>query len=303
MKVKSLNPQSKPFIRILSVLLSIVVLFILGSWLTKADKEIQKTVKVVRVKNAVGVSELITDKTIEPYDMYLKEFNQYGTFELNGETKRAVALWEERDQVIGNYAAYYLREKTVLFWDSLVQNKENRNPYLYKMNNKELLNFDADAGLFGEILIPGDIINVRATYQEDDLNLPPEELVLLTSGYTPPKITVSDMLFNEIVVIDMLNGSGESIFDVFYELMSKPEAEREKIIQSSEFKSSITPDSFLFSLTAEEIEKYTLIKAKSPEYTITLLPRTDSIILEYLSDIVERVKAVQNEVLNVDVDQ
>ena len=150
MKVKSLNPQGKPFIRILSVLLSIVVLFILGSWLTKADKEIQKTVKVVRVKNAVGVSELITDKTIEPYDMYLKEFNQYGTFELNGETKRAVALWEERDQVIGNYAAYYLREKTVLFWDSLVQNKENRNPYLYKMNNKELLKFDADAGLFGE---------------------------------------------------------------------------------------------------------------------------------------------------------
>ena len=43
------------------------------------------------------------------------------------------------------------------------------------MDNKELLKFEADAGLFGEILILRDIINVRATYKETDFNLLPEE--------------------------------------------------------------------------------------------------------------------------------
>ena len=105
------------------------------------------------------------------------------------------------------------------------------------------------------------------------------------------------MLFNEIVVVDMLNGGGESIFDVFYDLMSKPEVEQEKIITSTSFKDSITPKSFLFSLTAEEIEKYTLIKAKSPDYTITILPRTDSIILEYLADIAEKVKGLESDIV------
>ena len=295
--VKAINPSSRVYIKGLAVVIAIISLFILGRWLTDADQEVQKTVKVVRLKNAIGVSEIITENSLEPYNMYLGEFKQYGTFEIDGETKRAIVLWDERDQVVGNYASYYLREKTVLFWDSLVTSKENRNPYLYKMDNKELLKFEADAGLFGEILIPGDIINVRATYKETDFNLPPEELILLTDSYEAPTVTVSDMLFNEIVVVDMLNGGGESIFDVFYDLMSKPEVEQEKIITSTSFKDSITPKSFLFSLTAEEIEKYTLIKAKSPDYTITILPRTDSIILEYLADIAEKVKSLESDIV------
>lgn len=298
MKVKGstiTNPQKKVVVKIIAVVLSLVVIVALGTWLTNADQEMQKVISVVRLKESLGVSEIITDAVIEKYDMYLKEFNQYGTIEIGGEQKRAIVLWDERDKVVGNYAAYYLREKTILFWDSMIYNKEKRNPYLYKMDNKELLKFDADAGMFGEILIPGDIINVRATYKEIDFSLPPEELILLSDGYEPPTITVSDMLFNEVVVIDMLNGSGQSIFDAFYDLMSKSQIEQEQLIQSSDFKSKITPASFLFSLTAEEIEKYTLIKAKSPTYTITLLPRTDSIILEYLADIVDKVKNLNIE--------
>lgn len=284
------NPQKKVTIKIIAVVLSVVAIVILGSWLMNADQEMQKVISVVRLKKSLGVSEIITEDSIESYNMYLKEFNQYGTINVNGEDKRAIVLWDERDKIIGNYAAYYLREKTVVFWDSIITNREKRNPYLYKMDNKELLRFEADAGMFGEILIPGDIINVRATYQEIDFSLPPEELVLLSDRYEPPKVTVSDMLFNEVVVIDMLNGSGESIFDAFYDLMSKSQVEQEQIVMSEDFRKKITPASFLFSLTAEEIEKYTLIKAKNPTYTITILPRTDSVILEYLADIVDKVK-------------
>ena len=106
--------------RLFGVFLSliIIVVVIIGSYISSMES--RKTVSVVRIKpdnGGIKAEALITSDMLERYDMYYKEFEQYGTVKFaDGSTRSAVVLWEDKDKVINNrYAGYYLREGTVLF--------------------------------------------------------------------------------------------------------------------------------------------------------------------------------------------
>ena len=241
----------------------------------------------------VGVSEIIREdgKQLKKYDMYYKEFVNYGTYtDADGTTKRAVVLWDEREQLYGKFVSNYQRQDTLVFWDSVVLSKERSNPYLYKIKNKEFLKMNGfSPSEYGDILVPGDHINVRVAYEDDDYTLPPEELVMLHQSGEPPKIIRQEMLFSDVSIVDMLNSSGESIFDAFYELLALPATERERLVEDATFKDKIAPDAYLLALTPEQIDKYIYITKKSNvTITVTVLPRTDdSVILDYLRDLVK----------------
>lgn len=291
-KMNKINPKKNALGRFVAILVAVAVMGGLMIWVTSQNTEFQKTVSVVMWNSPISVSEIIRDdgKQLKKYDMYYKEFMNYGTYEDNGEVKRSIVLWDEREQLFGKYAATFQRSGTVAFWDNLVSNKEHSNTYLYKIKNKEFLKMQGFApSEYGEILVPGDHINVRVAYEDVDYTLPPEELVMLQQQNTePPKVIKREMLFSDVAIVDMLNGSGESIFDAFYELMALPATQREEMVNSDEFKTRVSPDSYLLALTPEQIDKYVYIMKKSGiTITVTILPRTeDSIILDYLRDIV-----------------
>lgn len=262
-----------------------------------ATSENHKTVSVVRLKNDVSANALITDDMIEEYDMYYKEFANAGVQKLSdGSSRQAIVTWDKKDSVVGKrYASYFLRGGTNLYWDETVKEQSKKNSYLYNMDG-ELLNIQMDTEDFGDMVVPGDVLNIRVSYEDTLYDLPSEEAykngVSAGSKVEPVKTTVTEKLFNSVSVLDMLNSKGESIFDIYYSYISKSKAEQKKLLQDSSFLSSVKPDKILLEVTAEEADRFLEISSKSPKYLMTLLPRQgSSAILDSLNDIQKAVNS------------
>ncbi len=298
--VKAKN-SSRAKNRIIGIMVALGLIVFVCIMTFIASAETKKTITVVRVKNdaAIPANALITEDKIEAYDMYYKEFEKYGTMTFSDGKKRStIVRWEDRDLVVGKrYAAYYLRNNTLLFWDSTLADQTRKNSYLYSMSG-ELLNIQMNTvSDFGDMVVPGDSLNIRASYQKTLYNLPTEEEYQLSqeAGKTSEgvKVEVVEPLFSEVQVLDMLNGSGNSIFDIYYEYISMTKAQQQAALNDSGFLASVTPASILLEVTSEEVEHYMEVEAKGAKYQITLLPRDgSSSITDSLSDIQEALAGI-----------
>lgn len=290
MKVKS-NTAGRAKSRVIGVFIALATIVFVCVVTSISASENKKVVSVVRLKDNVSANSMITEDMIEEYDMYYKEFEQYGVVNFSdGTKKKSVVTWEDRDSIVGNrYAAYYLRGGTVLFWDQTVREQTKKNSYLYSMDG-ELLNIKMNTEDFGDMVVPGDTLNIRARYQKVNYDLPTEEQYKLTTeeGGTVQAVTipVTEMLFSEVTVLDMLNSDGNSIFDIYYDYISKSKEEQAALLADSEFLTSVEPDTILLEVTAEEADRFMEIEANDAEYLMTLLPRTgSSSIIDSLAEI------------------
>lgn len=290
MKVK-VNTAGRARSRLFGILIAIGMIVFVCILTSISASENKKTVSVVRLKDSISANSMITEDMIEEYEMYYKEFEQYGVITFSDGTKRkSVVSWDDRDLIVNNrYAAYYLRGGTVLFWDSTVKEQTKKNSYLYSMDG-ELLNIQMDTDDFGDMVVPGDTLNIRARYEKVNYDLPSEDqykLVAADNGSVDAVSTqVTEMLFAEATVLDMLNSQGNSIFDIYYDYISKSKSQQSALLQSDEFLKSIKPETVLLEVTAEEADRFMEIEASKPEYLITLLPRTGSnSIIDSLAEI------------------
>lgn len=301
MKIKA-NNTSRAKNRVLGIIIALGVIIFICIITAISAAENKKTVAVVRVKQDAAISSnaLITEDMIESYDMYYKEFDQYGTMDFSDGSKRSVIVrWSDRDLVVGSrYAAYYLRQGTILFWDQTIKQQTKKNSYLYSMDG-ELLNIQMEPTTdFGDMVVPGDSLNIRVSYPKINYDLPSEEQYQLTleqgNSTQTAETQVTELLFSEVQILDMLNAEGNSIFDIYYDYISASKSKQDEALNSDEFLESITPDSILIECTAEEADRFMEISAKSPTYLMTLLPRTSSsAIIDSLSDIQEALRNVQ----------
>lgn len=302
MKIKA-NNTSRAKNRVLGIIIALAVVVFICIITAISAAENKKTVTVVRIKSDMPISSnaLITEDMVEPYDMYYKEFEQYGTMEFSDGNKRSIIVrWADRDLVIGSrYSAYYLRQGTVLFWDQTMKQQTKKNSYLYSMDG-ELLNIQMEPTTdFGDMVVPGDALNIRVSYVKTNYDLPSEEqyqLALDTGNSVDTVETqVTELLFSEVQILDMLNADGASIFDIYYDFISASKQTQREALENEEFLTSITPKSILIECTAEEADRFMEISAKKPEYLMTLLPRkSSSAIINSLSDIQEAMRGVAN---------
>lgn len=292
MKTKS-STASRAKTRVVGVLIALVFIVVVIILMGIATSESRRQISVVMLKDNVSANAMITDDMIEEYKMYYNELKNYGVSELSDGSKRQqIVEWKLKDQVVGKrYAAYYLRGKTVLFWDQTVKEQSKKNSYLYSMDG-ELLNIQMDTKDFGDMVVPGDVINVRASYNTIDYDLTSEEQYKLSlqSGERPSmtgiQVQKNELLFSEVSILDMLNSDGASIFDIYYDYISKSKAEQNALLQDDSFLNSVKPSTILLEVTAEEADRFMQMEALSADYLMTLLPRTgSSAILDSLSDI------------------
>ena len=299
-KVKATN-ASRARSRLAGILIAFAVIIVVSILTAISSAEMKKVVTVVRIKEdtSIPANALITESMVEPYDMYYKEFQQYGTMKMSdGTTRSTIVRWEERDLVINRrYAAYYLRNDTLLFWDATLKDQTRKNSYLYSMDG-ELLNIQMNTvSDFGDMVVPGDSLNIRAVYQDTLYNLPSEEEYELSmetgSEFSAVEVTVVEPLFKEVQVLDMLNSAGNSIFDIYYSYIAMTKAEQQAALLDDAFLDSVKPDSILLEVTEEEVEHYMEVNSKSAQYQITLLPRkSSSSITDSLSDIQEALAGI-----------
>ena len=288
------NNQSRARNRILGILIALIVVMIITIATAAASAESRKTIAVVRLKDDISANALITDDMLEVYDMYYKEYAQYGTMKFSdGTTRSTIVTWNMRDKVVGQrYAAYYLRGNTVLFWDSTIKDQTRKNSYLYSMSG-ELLNIQmTTTDDFGDMVVPGDSLNIYATYTETNYDLPSEEQYKYqmesgsAQGTSGVEQTKTELMFSEVQILDMLNGNGQSIFDIYYEYISKTKAEQQALLSDDSFLQNVQPASILLEVTSEEVERYMKLQSLGASYQMTLLPRkSSSSITDSLSDI------------------
>ena len=289
------NNASRSKNRLLGIIIAACVIVFICIMTAISSAETKKTITVVRIKSDTPISanSLITDDMLEAYDMYYKEFQQYGTMEFSdGSTRSTIVRWNDKDLVVGKrYAAYYMRGGTVLFWDSTISDQTRKNSYLYSMSG-ELLNIQMTTTQdFGDMVVPGDTLNVRATYTSKVYNLPTEQEYKLNSSNglaesDGVEVTKTDSLFSEVTILDMLNSSGNSIFDIYYQYIAATKEEQQAMLQDEGFLESVQPASILVECTAEEVEHYMKLQAVGASYQMTLLPRTSSSsITDSLSEI------------------
>lgn len=289
------NNASRSKNRLLGIIIAACVIVFICIMTAISSAETKKTITVVRIKSDTPISanSLITDDMLEAYDMYYKEFQQYGTMDFSdGSTRSTIVRWNDKDLVVGKrYAAYYMRGGTVLFWDSTISDQTRKNSYLYSMSG-ELLNIQMTTTQdFGDMVVPGDTLNVRATYTSKVYNLPTEQEYKLNSSNglaesDGVEVTKTDSLFSEVTILDMLNSSGNSIFDIYYQYIAATKEEQQAMLQDEGFLESVQPASILVECTAEEVEHYMKLQAVGASYQMTLLPRTSSSsITDSLSEI------------------
>lgn len=273
--------------RVLGVFLSIGVVAATSVITYIGSMENRKTVSVVKLKQSVSANQMITDDMIEEYEMYYKEFENYALIKYSdGSKRKAVITWDERDKIVDKkYAAYYLRKDTVVFWDNFVSKQTRKNSYLYEMDG-ELLNIKMNTSDFGDMVVPGDTLNIRCRYEKANYDLPTEEAYRLNGGNGVPTETVTELLFNEVTVLDMLNASGNSIFDIYYDYISWGKKKQAEALKDADFLKSVKPSTILLEVTSEEADRFMEMQGKNPQYLMTLLPRTgSSSIIDSLADI------------------
>lgn len=252
-------------------------------------QDLRNTVDILIFKNAVQQEGMITEDNVQSRKMFVAEYELANSAIQEGGSKyQGIVLWEDRATIIGAYASHYIRENTPVYWDSLTKTTTKKNSYLYKMDG-ELIKLDISADVFGDMIVPGDRVNIRCRYQETNYNIPTvEEYAAMQELGITEQTTVErqKLLFSGVSILDMLNSEGESIFDKYYKFINLPVAQQESAINSDSFKSATTPSEILLCVTAEEADMYMDIQTKSPTYMLTLLPRESSnLILDALSEL------------------
>lgn len=250
---------------------------------------LRQTVEVVKLKTNVPQDGRVTTEQFYKDTMLKKEYEKQGTYTLSDGTKRgSIILWKDKDRIQNAYASYYIRKDTPVYWDSLTKESPKEYSYLYKMDG-ELLKIDMSADQFGKMLVPGDKINVRVSYTENDYKIPDKKTFAIqqqTGIQNETSVTKNTKLFNNVTVLDILNGNGDSIFDIYYKLLALPKQTQQETLKDESFKEKVTPQQILLNVTPEEADQYMQINNKSPKFMMTLLPRTSgNLITEALSEL------------------
>lgn len=284
--VGGVKDMSRPRKVTFALILVVAVVLVLNYATSTA---MRNTVNVVKLKSAVPQDGRITADNMVEDTMSQADYEKQAVVTMgDGSKKRSIVLWDDRERIVNAYASYYIRANTPIYFDSLTKENAKKYSYLYKMDG-ELARIDLDAQEFGKMLVPGDKINVRANYTEEDYTLPDQQEFAMqqqTGVQSQTSKQEKVMMFNNAVVLDMLNTNGESIFDLYYQLLALPKAQQQTMLASEDFQKSVQPKKILLNVTAEEADRYMEIQSKSPTYMMTLLPRTSgNLITEALNQL------------------
>ncbi|MNJ29046.1 CpaB family protein [Paenibacillus bouchesdurhonensis] len=280
--VKSVSPNKKLFKKILALLFSIAVIVASFIVLNNANEAAKDTVEVLKVNQTGGIQAyaVITEKQIKKYSIIRKEYTE------------DMVLAEDLSSVTNQYSKYYLRDGGILYKDQLMEEKPLQNEWLYELGEEhEVLtlpyNF-LEAG--GDILMPGDRVRIRVSYEQEVSDSAGNPNVSYGSTKTQMK---TEVLFDSIEVRDMLNSSSHSIYEVYKEVLKLSEDKRQEVMKSNDFLKSIQPRSLLLEGTREQIDKFAKFNGyDGKKYLITILSRKNSqVILDQLPTLQREVES------------
>ena len=260
----------KIVLKIITVGLSVLALAAALIYLQNANNAALDTVSIVRLKKDLPAGTAISIDDVERYALIKAEHDQDGMilYEDAGEVSEAL---------LDKFTSYYLRGGTPLYKDQLTEKRLPRDIILETLaEGYELTTVPYDymeAG--GNILLPGDMIRMRVSYEVEAI--PQDDYDYDSGSYYQwtKKIIRTDTVFDSIAVVDMLNSNGYSIYNIYLEVMRLSERERQDILRSKDFLSSVRPVALELALMPDDVERYNSYKVSAGKgsFLITLLGR------------------------------
>ena len=220
---------------------------------------------LIMTSQSIYKNQQVTEEMLQPYNMVKAEFNKYAITDEAGKTTRRLLLWDEKDMIVGSYAAYPLQANTVTEFRSFYKSKiDNSDSVLYSFPGKEIVSLDiADGDLqtFKTFLEPGDRLTVTAVYADTDkVNVSDGFGGTMTQSVDTYR---TETVFEDIIVADLLNNSGDSILDIYEDYNDKTVSQQAALDSSTSFQDNVKPKSLLVALTPEEKELYYYYLSKS----------------------------------------
>lgn len=279
--LKNTTPNRHLFKRIAAVLFSLAVIIVSYMVMTNASKEAKDVVAVLRVKPSGGVPAYapLTDGSIEKYNLIKSEYTE------------DMVLAEDLEGVKGKLTKYYLRKNSVLYKDQLVDEKPLKNEWLYQVNEKnEVLTLPYNfLEVGGDILVPGDRVRIRVSYEKEAAGTGNPNLSFSSQSTT----TKTEILFDSIVVKDMLNANSHSIYEVYKEVQKLSEDKKQEVMKSKDFLANIQPRALVLEGTSAQVNNYARYKGlDGKSFLITILSRKNSdVILDQLPTLEKEVES------------
>lgn len=265
-----INNQKRNFLLIGIIVITVILIV----WVVMVGRQAERTVAVCMLAQDVYKNQTITADMLVQYDMIEAEFEKYAIVNSNGSTSRRIVLWNERDLLIGTFAAYPLQNNTVAMYDNfLTERVDNSDSVLYSFPGKEIVSvdiIDGDLEAYKTFLQPGDRVNITAIYNvsaESD-----EE----TTGQDYTVDTVrTESLFTDIMVADLLNSDGGSILDIYESYNEMTVYEQAQMDKDEEFQESVKPSTLLLALTQDELQSYYEALSKNCQFKMSLPQRVE----------------------------
>lgn len=274
--IKTAAPNGRNLLKkVLAFLFSVLVMVVSFMIILNSNKAAQDTVRVLRVKPKEGLPAFaaLTKENTESYEIIRKEYTD-DMILAEGDAQ----AWENR------LVKYYLRGKSVLHQDQLTDDRPLKNDWLYVLESDyEVLTVPynyLECG--GDVLMPGDHVRIRVSYEAEVAADPygddSDEDYYGAANARSETAVRTEILFGDIEILDMLNASSHSIYEVYKEVIKLEEGKRQEVMQSKEFLRNIQPRSLLLAGTEEEIDAYARFKSSggTDDFLITILSRAGS---------------------------
>lgn len=269
------NNQNK---KTVLIAITIVITALLISWVYAMGVKATETVTVIMTSRSIYKNQQITEDMIQAYDMVKAEFEKYAIVDNNGQANRRILLWDERNQILGSFAAYPIQQNVPLEFRSLYKSRvDNSDNVMYSFPGKEILSLDvgtSDLTTFKTFLEPGDRLTVTAIYKEKE----DVETMDAYGGIIKESVETyrSEIVFQDIIVADLLNTNGDSVLDIYADYNSRTVNQQAALDASTAFQDSVEPKSLLVALTPEEKDLYYYYLSKSDvEFRISLPQRVE----------------------------
>lgn len=245
----------------------VIALIVLAIIVISINKKQTEKVSIVQAKETINVNALITEDFIQKYDISKVEYDS---------SVNKYALWEKKDDVLNHYATVYTKANGYLYEGDVSENAPLRNEYFVDLEPDDLLvTLPYDNSIFGSILVPRDYLKINVTYKPDEGAVDAAAANTTVLGIATDLVTRT--IFEKLKVIDMLNSSGNSVYDYYQEYLAASEEAKQALLEDGDFLSSITPQSIVLSVkNKEEFDTYSLVKnIPGLTYSYGLYPRKD----------------------------
>ncbi len=282
--IKNIKPGSNLPKKIVAVIVSVLVVVVSFMYLNSVNEAAKELVEIVVIKPSDGVpaKTLLSDKMLGKGSVLKTDF------------KEGMVTYDKIDEVLNKYSAYFLRQDTPVYYDQVVDTKPVRNEWMYNLSDKtEVLTVPYDYDKCGgDVLMPGDYVRVRITKEHDN-----DTAISTDAGQNPysagtysVKQIKTEVLFDRILVKDMLNSKGHSIYEVYKEVLKLSEEERQAAMTSKDFMQSVLAKSLVFEATPEQVVKYAQANSDSSKFTFTILTRAGN------ENLIEQLPTIEKEV-------